>query len=74
MNSRGVSKVATASSANIQQSVSCTLFVPSYTSNRYVNAWGRSTDGDGNLIGSNATNLYLSTITGVFFYAGAGYR
>lgn len=26
--------------------------------------------GDGNLIGSNATNLYLSTITGVFFYAG----
>lgn len=73
MNSRGVSKVATASSASIQQSVSCTLFVPSYTSNRYVNAWGRSTNGDGNLIGSNASNLYLSTITGVFFYAGAGY-
>lgn len=73
MNSRGVSKVATAESPNIQQSVSCTLYVPSYTTNRYVNAWGRSTNGDGNLIGSNANNLYLSTITGVFFYAGAGY-
>lgn len=73
MNSRGVSKVATAEFANAQQSVSCTLYVPSYTSNRYVNAWGRSTNGDGNLIGSNANNLYLSTITGVFFYAGAGY-
>lgn len=73
MNSRGVSKVATAEAPNIQQSVSCTLYVPSYTTNRYVNAWGRSTNGDGNLIGSNATNLYLSTITGVFFYAGAGY-
>lgn len=73
MNSRGVSKVATAEFPNAQQSVSCTLYVPSYTSNRYVNAWGRSTNGDGNLIGSNASNLYLSTITGVFFYAGAGY-
>ena len=73
MNSRGVSKVATAESPNIQQSVSCTLYVPSYTSNRYVNAWGRSTKGDGKLIGSNTNNLYLSTITGVFFYAGAGY-
>lgn len=73
MNSRGVSKVATAESPNIQQSVSCTLYVPSYTSNRYVNAWGRSTSGDGNLIGSNANNLYLSTITGVFFYSGANY-
>ena len=73
MNSRGVSKVATAEFANAQQSVSCTLYVPSYTSNRYVNAWGRSTNGDGNLIGSNANNLYPSTIPGVFFYAGAGY-
>lgn len=73
MNSKGVSKVATADFVSAQQSVSCTLFVPSYTTNRYVNAWGRSTNGDGNLIGSNATNLYLSTITGVFFYAGAGY-
>ena len=73
MNSRGVSKVATAESPNIQQSVSCTLYVPSYTTNRYVNAWGRSTSGDGNLIGSNANNLYLSTITGVFFYAGDNY-
>lgn len=73
MNSRGVSKVATAEAPNIQQSVSCTLYVPSYTTNRYVNAWGRSTNGDGNLIGSNTNNLYLSTITGVFFYAGAGY-
>lgn len=73
MNSRGVSKVATAESPNIQQSVSCTLYVPSYTTNRYVNAWGRSTNGDGNLIGSNANNLYLSTITGVFFYAGDNY-
>lgn len=73
MNSRGVSKVATAESSNLQQSVSCTLYVPSYTTNRYVNAWGRSTNGDGNLIGSNANNLYLSTITGVFFYAGDNY-
>lgn len=73
MNSRGVSKVATAESSYRQQSVSCTLYVPSYTTNRYVNAWGRSTSGDGHLIGSNANNLYLSTITGVFFYAGAGY-
>lgn len=73
MNSKGVSKVATADFPNAQQSLSCTLYVPSYTSNRYVNAWGRSTNGDGNLIGSNANNLYLSTITGVFFYAGAGY-
>ena len=73
MNSIGVSKVATAEFQSAQQSVSCTLYVPSYTTNRYVNAWGRSTSGDGNLIGSNANNLYLSTITGVFFYAGAGY-
>lgn len=73
MNSRGVSKVGTAASQNIQQGLSCTLYVPSYTTNRYVNAWGRSTNGDGNLIGSNANNLYLPTITGVFFYAGAGY-
>lgn len=71
--SRGVSKVATSESPSRQLSVSCTLYVPSYTSTRYVNAWGRSTNGDGNLIGSNASNLYLSAITGVFFYAGAGY-
>lgn len=71
--SRGVSKVATADFPHAQQSLSCTLYVPSYTSNRYVNAWGRSTNGDGNLIGSNVNNLYLSTITGVFFYAGADY-
>lgn len=70
---RGVSKVVTADLPNVQQSVSCTLFVPSYTSIRYVNAWGRSTNGDGILVGSNTNNLYLTTITGVFFYAGANY-
>lgn len=69
----GVSKVVTADVPNVQQSLSCTLYVPSYTSTRYVNAWGRSTNGDGKLIGSNTNNLYLSTITGVFFYAGANY-
>lgn len=73
MNSRGVSKVATTDFSTAQQSLSCTLYVPSYTTNRYVNAWGRSTNSDGNLIGSNTNNLYLSTITGVFFYAGTGY-
>lgn len=70
---KGVSKVVTADLPNVQQSVSCTLYVPSYASNRYVNAWGRSTNGDGILAGSNTNNLYLSTITGVFFYAGANY-
>ena len=70
---RGVSKVVTADLPNVQHSVSCTLYVPSYTSNRYVNAWGRSTNGDGMLVGSNTNNLYLTTITGVFFYAGANY-
>lgn len=73
LNNRAVSKVATAEAPNVQQSLSCTLYVPSFTSNRYVNAWGRSTNGDGNLIGSNANRLYLSTITGVFFYSGANY-
>lgn len=71
---RGVSKVVTADLPNVQQSVSCTLYVPSYSTVYYVNAWGRSTHGDGNLAGSNTTNLYLSTITGVFFYAGTNYR
>lgn len=70
---RGVSKVVTADLPNVQQSVSCTLYVPSYSSTRYVNAWGRSTKGDGILAGSDTNNLYLSTITGVFFYAGANY-
>lgn len=71
--SRGVSKVVTADLPNVQQSVSCTLCVPSYTTNRYINAWGRSTNGDGILVGSGTDNLYLTTITGVFFYAGANY-
>lgn len=71
---RGVSKVVTADLPNVQQSVSCTLYVPSYSDTRYVNAWGRSTSGDGVLAGSNTNNLYLSTITGVFFYTGADYR
>lgn len=70
---RGVSKVVTADLPNVQQSVSCTLYVPSYSDTRYVNAWGRSTNGDGILAGSNTNNLYLSTITGVFFYTGANY-
>lgn len=73
MNNRGVSKVVTAELPNLQQSISCTLYVPPITSNRYVNAWGRSTSGDGVLVGSNTNNQYLSTITGVFFYAGANY-
>lgn len=46
---------------------------PDSTTPISTSAWGRSTNGNGNLIGSNANNLYLSTITGVFFYAGAGY-
>lgn len=74
MNNRSVSKVVTAETPNLQQSLSCTLYVPSYTTNRYVNAWGRSTSGDGSLVGSNGNNIYLSTITGVFFYAGENYR